>query len=350
MGTLRINGTIDLQQFWPKGSSDADTTKMKIVLAVNQRSFEYRPTGKTKFTVTHAFDNAISKGQGSKPVITTRKKDGLQTITVRLQGVDAPELHYKAAPLKASTGVSSAKRQAFNTANKERRQAFGESATVALAKYLKQYANTAGIVKATFESEVDHPFDVVDTYGRFVGDIKVKSKDINLWLVENGWGFPTFYTSMSAAEINTFLTAWKTGKTKAGRLGKNYSKNASIFNDKLLYEPTASLPAGFKFNLGDDKGKVLMPKIFRRQVSWMVQKETKVIPASTSFQAYLKKTPDQLVLLNDFLVNGIHAAKVFFLHDFVNSNAMVAKNPEELVFQEKPGTLVDAKGKKITDW
>jgi endonuclease YncB( thermonuclease family) len=350
MGTLRIKGSIDLNQFWPKGSSDADTTKMKIVLTIDENSFAYRPSGKTKFTVTKAFNDAISKGQGSKAVINTNKQTGLQTITIRLQGVDAPELHYKAAPLKNSSEITTALRKKFNDLNDERRQPFGESATVALELFLKPFANTKNVVTATFESEVDHPFEVIDTYGRFVGNIHVRSHDINIWLVENGWGFPAFYTSMSSAEISTFLTAWKKGKVKTGRLGKNYSKNASLFDWNLLYEPANSLPADFKFNSGDDKGKVLIPKLFRRQVAWQVQKKAGIIPASTNFHGYLKKTPDQLILLTDFLKDGVHSGKVVALHDFVTAENQITKKPEDFVFKEKPSDLVNSKGKKITNW
>ena len=91
MGILRIKGLIELDQFWPVGESDADTTKIKLLVGDN--SFEYKETGTDSFKVTTAFKDAVSKGQGTTPVIKTRKKDGVQTITVRLQGVDAPELH-----------------------------------------------------------------------------------------------------------------------------------------------------------------------------------------------------------------------------------------------------------------
>jgi hypothetical protein len=87
MGILRIHGTIDIKQFWPVQESDADTTKIKLL--VTQKSFEYKEDGAAQFKKTSAFDDAISKGQGSKPVIKTSAKDGSKTITVRLQGVDA---------------------------------------------------------------------------------------------------------------------------------------------------------------------------------------------------------------------------------------------------------------------
>jgi endonuclease YncB( thermonuclease family) len=346
MGTLRIHGTIDIKQFWPNGSSDADTTKIKLV--VGEDSFEYKEDDEKDFSKTNAFKDAISKGQGSKPVINTSKRDGTQTITVRLQGVDAPELHYRAAPLKKTNDVSDEERAKFNSINEERRQYFAESSTFALAKHLEQYMNDDGLITAIFQTNVEKPFEVVDTYGRFIGNINVgEQHDINVWLVENGWGLPAFYTSMSIEEMEIFIAAWVKGKTIAGRTGKATSKDANDFDWELIYrKPSPEID----FKLGDDKGKVLMPKIFRRQSSWMVSKKAGVITRSTSFQSYLKKSPDQLILFNELLSQGLHSATTYSLHDFVSADNLISKNPEELIFKEKPGTLVNSKGVKITKW
>lgn len=346
MGTLRIHGTIDIKQFWPKGSSDADTTKIKLV--VGEDSFEYKEDNAQDFSKTNAFTDAISKGQGSKPVINTNKREGTQSITVRLQGVDAPELHYRAAPLKKTNEVSDDERARFNSINEERRQCFAESSTFALSKHLEQYMNDDGLITAIFQTKVEKPFEVVDTYGRFIGNINVGDQlDINVWLVENGWGFPAFYTSMSIEEIEIFLAAWVKGKTKLGRTGKAISKDANDFDWDLIYrKPSPDID----FKLGDDKGKVLMPKIFRRQSSWMVSKKAGVITPNTSFQTYLKKSPDQLILLKELLSQGLHSATTYSLHDFVTENNLILKNPEELIFKEKPSTLVNSEGFKITQW
>ena len=346
MGTLRIYGTIDIKQFWPSGSSDADTTKIKLIVGKN--SFEYKEDTEEKFTTTKVFKNAISKGQGSKPVINTSKRDGTQTITVRLQGVDAPELHYRAAPLKRLDDISDAEREKFNSINEERRQCFAESATYALAKHLKQYMDEDGLIPAVFESNVEKPFEVVDTYGRFVGNIYVgEQEDINVWLVANGWALPAFYTSMDIEEIQVFLDAWAKGKKKANRLGTFTSKDVNEFDWKMLYrKPSAEI----KFKSGEDKGRVLMPKIFRRQTAWMISKKVGVITKTTSFKTYLKKTPDQLILLNDLLSEGLHSATVYALHNFVSADNLITKKPEELIFKEKPGTLVNSKGVKIEKW
>lgn len=347
MGTLRINGTIDIIQFWPNGSADADTTKIK--LTVSQNSFEYRKTGSKKFVKTKAFAGAVSRGQVSKEVINTSKKTGEQTITVRLQGIDAPELHYRAAPLKKSTDITKEEREKYNETNEERRQCYAETATVALAKHLKQYGNSKGEIKAVYESEVDLPGDAIDTYGRFVGNIRIGSHDVNTWLVENGWGHPSFYTSMSNAEINIFLQAWKKGSKKTGRPGKSLSSNATAFDWKLIYNsPTKDNP--IKFTMGEDKGKVLMPKIFRRQVAWKVAVKAGVMEKGTSFKAYLESKTDDLVLLNDFLVNGVNSSKTYHLDDFVDKKNQVTKKPDELVFKEKAAILYNASGGKIEKW
>ena len=347
MGTLRIKGTIELNQFWPTGSSDADTTKMKLI--VGEDSFQFKATGENDFKKTTVFQSAISRGQGVKPVINTSKRDGVQSIIIRLQGVDAPELHYKAAPLKKNPVISDAKRKKYNELNKERKQHFAESATVALAEHLKRFTTTES-VEAIFESEIDQPFEVVDTYGRFIGNIYIgnaNENDLNTWLVENGWCTPAFYTSMSKEEITIFLSAWLKGKKLTGRTSKSIIKNATRFDWDLLYREPGTVE---NFAIPEDKGKTIMPKIFRRQVAWMVAKKAGVITAKTSFKAQLQKSPDQLVLLNDFLANGITASKVYALHDFVTVEGSILKKPEEIVFQEKPGTLVGPSGKKITEW
>jgi hypothetical protein len=72
-----VDGTIDLAQFWPTGSSDGDTTRV----AVERMRF-----GGKRTTV---FDGALVRGRGRPMAVVN---DG--AITVRWQGIDAPELHF----------------------------------------------------------------------------------------------------------------------------------------------------------------------------------------------------------------------------------------------------------------
>ena len=54
MGHLQVDGTLDLKQFWPTGTSDGDTAHV----VVKRISFD----GK----VTHAFDGAQVRGRGTR--------------------------------------------------------------------------------------------------------------------------------------------------------------------------------------------------------------------------------------------------------------------------------------------
>ena len=92
-GLLRSAGQLEVAQFWSDGSSDADA----VVVKVNANSFEFSPDPMTKpFKLTKVFERAMVKGQHEKPAIRGGK------ITVRLQGIDAAELHF--APLLPGKG------------------------------------------------------------------------------------------------------------------------------------------------------------------------------------------------------------------------------------------------------
>jgi endonuclease YncB( thermonuclease family) len=93
VGLLEVEGTIDVKQFWPEGRSDADTTK--VVVNVAPDAIHFRKSDSSPFQPTHVFDNAKVKVKGR--TATAPIKNG--KLTIRLQGIDAPELHYMPSPL-----------------------------------------------------------------------------------------------------------------------------------------------------------------------------------------------------------------------------------------------------------
>ncbi len=333
MGILKIEGTIDLAQFWPTGSSDADTTKLEI--AVSAGSFMFAADSKT-FVRTDVLDEAVSIGKAAKAIVTNGK------VTIRLQGIDAPELHYRAAPLKAGAkGVTPAKRKTFNELNRqEHRQNWGESATLALAKRLATAA-VDGKIACTVQSNVDAPSDLVDVYGRVVADVFITGDPLSLnrWLVQNGWAVPTFYSSMTADEIQVLLADMKKGKTKK-RVISDIVKKVPKFDAKLVYRPPSTKPKPAR-----DGGPLLMPKLFRRQEAYELQKAAKIITGN--FKTYLEDNPDQVFLTDEFLDVSIHSAQEFFLDMFITPGGKIEVGPEELVFKEKPAFVQGADGKKL---
>jgi endonuclease YncB( thermonuclease family) len=91
VGLLEVEGTIDVKQFWPEGRSDADTTKVVVTIAPD--AIRFRKNDSSPFQPTHVFDNAKVKGRTATAPIKNGK------LTIRLQGIDAPELHYMPSPL-----------------------------------------------------------------------------------------------------------------------------------------------------------------------------------------------------------------------------------------------------------
>ena len=319
-GLLQMQGSIALDQFWPAGRSDADTTKM--VLTVSPGAIEFRKNSATPFHPTHVFDNAVVKGRTRKPPI----KNG--QVTIRLQGIDATELHYQPSPLSPAEkkGLSAAKSDAYHLVTHSYRQFLGATATKALHDFLSGTGHPS--LACHVFTQVDKPDEVFDTYGRLVGDIEVtiggKTVNINQWLVEQGWAFPTFYSSMTNDEINTLLGLAKTARSKKSGVWKFLRKTIGPFDFKLLEPKKNELSV-----LASDKGPVILPKLYRRYTNWSARNKAKI--TSQSFQTFLAAgsdgRPDACFVTADFLANGVHSA-AHRTYEFVVAGKTIKFEPD----------------------
>lgn len=338
-GLLELHGTIDIAQFWPTGDSDADTTK--VIVDVGGNAFQFRKDDGAQPAPTHVFDNAKVKGRTTNAPIKNGK------VTIRLQGIDAPELHYEPAPLapKEKTGLSDAKKAAYKAVNHFYRQYLGATSTKALHDFLSHDGST---IEARVFTHVDKPNEVFDTYGRMVADIEVtvggQLVNINHWLVEKGWAFPTFYSSMNDDEIEAILKLAKTARTAKSPVWKNLAKTVPAFDFNLRQPKKNDLSV-----LPGDKGPVILPKLFRRYTSWSARKKAKL--TTQTFQAYLAfgsgGKPDDCFETQDFLENGVHSATHRTFDQFVKNGKTIEFQPDGLVFSEAPSKLVDANNKPI---
>ena len=255
MGVLVISGVVRVKQFWPEGRSDADTAAIELqgktpFVFVNDAG-KHRPT--------RAFENAEVVGQfGGNAVITQAKNSTVRKVKVRLQGLDAPELHYQ-PKVKGSGGV-----------NHPFRQSMGETCANALHEFLSALGQAE--IKCEVHSMVSKPSDVCDVFGRVVGNIVLliggSRIDINHWLVREGWGLPGFYNSMSNPEIRAILADHEVAKRNGrGLFSKNIVTTGLAPFDPQRRERKG--PASFKpFS---DKGRVNFPKFFRRQAEHHVR-------------------------------------------------------------------------------
>ena len=328
-GLLEVKGDIELDQFWPLGSSDADTNK--IVVKTYDNALRFRPHSGARFRRTKAFDKAVVKGKTTKVAIDDRGR-----ITVRLQGIDAPELHYRPPAVLKRRERSDAQHERYLEWNQEYRQHLAESATVALDAVLRRAGSP--VLPCVVRSYVDHPNDVFDTYGRFVGEVFVQDSgrelSVNTWLVKNGWALPAFYNSMSDSEITTLTAAADHAWSSGIGVWQTLQEAVEAFDFKLTYR-------GKNADIVPDAGPILVPKVFRRLATWAVNRRATMV--SGSFHAYLKKQKDPCITMEDFLQQGT-AAEERQLWQFVEPDGTLLFWPEELVFKDAPSNLVGPSG------
>jgi endonuclease YncB( thermonuclease family) len=327
-GELRVSGEIDLSQFWPGGKSDADTVTVKAT------KFEFSSDPSKKlFKPTTAFQGASIGTSKGKPQLVIRK-DG--KITIRLQGIDATELHYKEYGKGGLKG------------NVEYRQPLAETATTKLHDLLA--SSGSGKVSCTVTTRVDLPNQVFDKFRRFVGDISVTigSAKINLnhWLVEQGWAFPAFYNTMRNDEINAILKLAKNAKQAAGaqkRVWGQLRAHVGAINQRMKYRSHG------KPNPVGDIGRVVIPKLFRRRVNFTIDTINNL--TSDTFPVYLGKLKDDRWVKTAAFLKNRGTKPNISLEPPLNTSSDFQAKPEDLVISEK-GTspLVGPTGKKVTAW
>jgi endonuclease YncB( thermonuclease family) len=335
-GLLEVRGTIDLDQFWPTGSSDADTTK--ILVSTAPGAFRFRPNPGASYQTTHAFDDAIVRGRVTKPAIDQHGR-----ITIRLQGIDATELHYRPKAALPKNQQAAKQREIYLELNEEYRQHLAETATVELFHRLEQVGEDPA--PCTVITRVDYPDEVFDTYGRFVGDILVDidgdEVNINTWLVREGWAFPAFYNSMAEDEIETLTNA----SDEAWQYDRGVWPWLQDYVGKLDWHMIYRRPSKDPVHDPEaDEGPVILPKLFRRLSTWAVNKKAKMVTGS--FKKYLEERRDSCLLTEDFIEQG-PAAEVYRLDDFLQSDGFFELWPEQLVFRESASRLTGPRGEYV---
>jgi endonuclease YncB( thermonuclease family) len=341
MGLLTINGILRAKQFWPEGRSDADTATVELAA---QQPFVFTDDGGKRHP-TNAFDNAEVVGQhGRNAVIKQPKTSAARSVTIRLQGIDAPELHYQ--PQVTGSGGKGI--------NHPFRQSLGETSADALHTIVGSF----GLAEIPCEvtTEVELPSDVCDVFGRVVGNIVLKIGgariDINHRLLREGWVLPALYNSMSKAEIQAVLADHTVAtQAKRGLFSKRIVTSVLAPFDPKKIERKG--PASFKpFS---DSGPVNFPKFFRRNAERYVRNaigenvgaDLRAFIATNSTDLALQT--DRFLKLKGTLTGKKPRPEFKQLATFITRNRYPVG--PEIVFWENDSSLVKAgTNVQITGW
>jgi endonuclease YncB( thermonuclease family) len=296
-GLLVASGTMDLNQFWPDGTSDGDTAHVDV----ERFEFEGRPT--------RVFEGATVRG---KSVV----RDG--RMNVRWQGIDCPELHFHGF-----------------------RQHWGEAPSVRLAAFLRARAQGKDSIPVQVTTRVRRPEDVFDMYGRFIGDIHVAGTNLNHWMLAQGWAFPSLYDSLQPDELRAYVGA---AAKATSPLLTDYTTDLRLWDPTL--RSSRRTHGARAYVEAEDRGWVQYPKLFRRIVSF----KTGGTKAGGSLRDYLQgqRHHERVYRTAEFLDHG-RSARRSTLADFIDADQHFSATPDGLVYKEAPSTLFGADG-KVTGW
>lgn len=338
MGRLRARGILKLSQFWPEGRADADTANISISLELSPQ-FVFRPDSGVE-TVTHVYESAFYNDRGTLKPILGAKGDKLR---VRLQGIDAPELHYMPRVKGA----------------KEFRQRLGESAVFALRDMLRDMAAGAKELRADAITFVDKPDDAFDVYGRYVGNLTVYADgfavDLNHWLLEHGWAVPGLYNSMTERELTVARTlSHDAAVNNWGIYKSTFYKNHIVPFEADLVERHKVNPDDF--HLYDDKGDLMNPKIFRRQAEFETSERSK--PTGKTFHESLLENDRYKALTWDVFSSLPKAKrkdakflkkKSVLLGSLISDHGALPR-ADDLIYIEDEAGVFSESGDPISEW
>jgi len=274
---LVLHGTLDPAQLWPEGTSDADTLRVRL------GEFTWRRRTVSELETAHVV------GRVEKPIVEAG------VVHVRLEGVDAPELHYRPTPPPC---LGLRERTRYDAVNQTFVQPFGKNAARLLAEHLG-VAPLPCIVR----TEVRSPTDAFDTYGRMIGTVTIRGHDIGQFLLADGYAMPAFYETTPRDQMRAY--------TKLARAARRHRTN--------VWRPAS-----------------VFPKLFRRTCAWHVERAARL--TELDFHEWLARQHDMCWPMDVFLEAAGRAAPRK-LAEFVRERSELTVAPFDLVFKEAPAEV-----------
>ncbi len=327
-----IAGTLNTKRFWPEGTSDADTIKLDIT---NGGFYYGVPHSNSKLRKTKVFDDAYCLVDDEKRPLVSDK--GI--VDIRLQGVDAPELHY---PVEFEDS---------DALTLHYRQYFGKTATVDL---LSALGGPNKKIDVEIWSYIDRPSDLFDAYGRAIGYAFTLNEhgdsfdlNINEWLINNGLAFPTFYSTMQFEELEYFAHLSNQASRYKRGIWRHLTNEVRKSQLKLKFRYSDR-----KFDRDKDRGPVMFPKVFRRASRWLRGMEIGEIDSKMTLQKFLKSQPTVTFSYLDDMVNfgPKYSIPIYKLEDVITGAGRISISPMRVVFYEKPSFVFNKRGIEISNF
>lgn len=357
MGQVEIRGKVDIFQYWPNGASDVDT----LQFVPDMPTAEYVSDGK-RVPVAAFFQNGGNFQEdenkpGQERFRSIIRSSGGKFLSVRLQGIDAPETHYasnfREGMFTGDYGQWLAKQV---TRKKSHRQPYGKLCTDLFASGLRTSLGIGPfnpdspefLVEARLTILADSINGAVDVYGRVIGYVTLIGNGqeivLNDHALANGFAFCSFYGSMAIDEMQRLTGLYMghgTGEARKSQLRDNLS-------DQLLdFEPELWTTASMRENDRDDnrsgsfRSRCFDPKIFRRCVDWVGRREA--LGESIGLLDYIRSNDEEVVFLSDFVAaDGNWArSRKFAMGSLIARDGGFLYDPGEVVFEARPVIVVD---------
>lgn len=357
MGLVEIAGKVDVFQYWPHGPSDVDTLRFKPDLA----SAQYVTNG-TSVNVGAFFERGgifqpDDNNPGEERFRSIVRTAGGKSLSVRLQGIDAPETHYAPNFREGMFDGDYAEWIAKHIARqKSYRQPYGKLCTDFFATGVRALLGIGPYNATTPEVLVDAEVKIladgingaVDVYGRVIGYVTLIGNGqeivLNDYALSHGFAFCSFYGTMAIDEMKRLADIFAnhgTGGTQKSHLRSNLSRQLRDFEPDLW--TTKSMRDTDRDDNGTDtfRSKCFDPKLFRRCIDWVGRREA--LSDMTTLLDYMRLNDEEIVLLSDFIAaaGDWNKARKFTMGSLIAKNGEFSYKPGEVIFESRPVAIVN---------
>lgn len=364
MGYVEIMGKVDIFQYWPNGSSDVDTVRFVPDLATATYFSDNPPINVRTFFERGGTFQPDDNNPGEERFKGILRTGGGISLSVRLQGIDAPETHYAPNFREGMFDGNYATWIAKHLSQKKsHRQPYGKLCTDFFGSHVRAKLGIGAFDPTTPELLVDAKLRILsdginsaaDVYGRVVGYVTLmrdgKEVVLNDFALSEGFAFCSFYGSMAVEEMKRLAGLYSShGSNDApkSKLRKNVSSHLRDFEPELW--TTRSMRDTDRDDNGEDfAAKCFDPKLFRRCVDWTGRREA--LNETTPLLDYMRSNEEEVALLTDFIaVNGDWGkSRKFPMGAFIGSNGSIRYKPGEVIFEARPVVMVDKQGAPLPE-